>query len=320
MNCALWLNKRKICSAAEIPQNLDIASLRGYLIAGSLLDWLDTNGGKEFADKLREVPLDSPDLNDKIAEVFGNSHVSFHKHFGGETQTVTVKDPMVCICDSGIGSYAKLSSYGSFLEVWEEILGSAGSGSISFAQLEQAFSSWNSFNISSATLASGGSYSFAERRFFENTSSFSFGSAGSFSFWEWLWKWFYGSFGSASSFSFGSAGSFSLWEWFWEWFYGSFGSASSFSFGSAGSFSLWEWFYAFFGSVSSFSSGSAGSFLFPEWLYSLFESTSSYPFGSGGSFSIDIPKNLPFDEYNLIMLKTLYDCPLDRYGYGIHNI
>lgn len=72
MNCALWLNRRKIYRACEIPENLDVASLRGYFLAGSLVEWLRANGGGEYAEKLSELSPDDDALNQKLAAVFGS--------------------------------------------------------------------------------------------------------------------------------------------------------------------------------------------------------------------------------------------------------
>ncbi|MCM1166007.1 MAG: hypothetical protein NC299_09190 [Lachnospiraceae bacterium] len=73
MDCALWLNRRKIHSAAEIAQEPDIASLRGYFLAGSLLPWLREHGGVRYAKKLAKISPDDPELNEKLAAIFGGS-------------------------------------------------------------------------------------------------------------------------------------------------------------------------------------------------------------------------------------------------------
>ena len=73
MHCALWLNKRRVFSAAEIPACFDAASLRGYFLAGSLVPWLEDNGGKAFAEKLRGLSADDPKLNERLKEVFCGS-------------------------------------------------------------------------------------------------------------------------------------------------------------------------------------------------------------------------------------------------------
>ena len=73
MHCALWLNKRKVFSAEEIPACFDAASLRGYFLAGSLVPWLEDNGGKAFAEKLSGLSADDPKLNERLKEVFCGS-------------------------------------------------------------------------------------------------------------------------------------------------------------------------------------------------------------------------------------------------------
>ena len=75
MDCALWLNRRKIFSADEICGNLDIAALRGYFLAGSLCDWLRSHGGAEYAAQLELLDTDSADLNKQILRIFGGEPV-----------------------------------------------------------------------------------------------------------------------------------------------------------------------------------------------------------------------------------------------------
>ncbi len=203
MKCALWLNRKKVQRASEIPDNLDIASLRGYFLAGSLIEWLNENGGEEYAGALKGISADDERLNDKLVEAFG-----------GEPLPAKPLD----------GTYSENSS---------------------------------------------------ETR---SKSSFTSGSFGSFGGWEWL-------FGSLSKGSFGSfyAGSFHEWEW--------------------------EWLYRLFLGNGSFTGGSFGgsSFTAANGLF-------------GSLAPLDIKRFDELDEYDRIMLKTLALCPLDRFGYGIHNI
>lgn len=229
VKCALWLNKRKVHRASEIPENLDVASLRGYFIAGSLIDWLRENGGKHYASELSRLSADDPQLNEKIADIFGGKTLGI-KTFGDAAENnVSVSAPL-CAVPSSFGSYNALSSWGSFSvfgEIWRQI----GSGAFG------SFGSWN------------------------------------YLMWEQLLSLIrrkYGSFGfAASSRLFGSA------FWQWEQLFG----AGSFNFGSFGSFPF-------------------------------------DMFGSLGGF-VNFPV---LDEYDRIMFETLMICPLDRFGYGIHNI
>lgn len=232
MNCALWLNRRKIFHASEIHENLDIASLRGYFLAGSLVEWLRANGGEEYAERLSELSPDDAELNRKLAEVFGGEPLPV-KALGSEGDT-----PPVAAAQAALPPSSGLSSYPLF-----SFFGSVG-GSRQLGSFE----------------------------------------TGSYSHRKWLFALLARGYGS---FTFGSFASFHEWEW--EWLYklfGGYGSFGSFSFGSFGSLSI-NWLSEFFGSFSP-------NAFFP---------------------------NLPeLDEYDRIMLETLMNCPLDRFGYGIHNI
>lgn len=98
-------------------------------------------------------------------------------------------------------------------------------------------------------------------------------------------------------------------EWEWEWLFNLYKSGS-FSFGSFTSFHEWEWLFKMFRS-GSFTGGSFGLDSF--WR-------SGYP-SSFDSFYMPFTGDITvLDEYDRIMLETLMRCPLDRFGYGIHNI
>lgn len=287
MDCALWLNRRKIYTAAEIAANLDVASLRGYLLAGTLIEWLNEHGGKRYALKLSKLSPDDKDLNGKIAAVFGAKPVNSKAQDGGDRSSSAVPSAV------SLGDLAPLSSYpigsaGSYDHAALSSFGSFTASSLSFGSLSlESVGSNMTWKELRELLFGGGSFSFG---------SFSFGSGGSFQ-WEWLYRLLFGhgSF-SESSFAFGS---FSEWEW--EWLYRLlFGYGSFF----AGSFAF-------------------GSFFRQEWLYRLLFgygsfSMNSFSFGSFGGITPLL--SLPIDEYDLILLKTLAGCPLDRFGYGIHNI
>lgn len=318
MDCALWLNKRKIFTAAEISGNLDVASLRGYLLAGTLIEWLNEHGGKRYAARLSKLSPDDEHLNEKIAEIFGAKPSPFKELNGGSANAAA---DLPEAPDTDISSlYAFLSSYP---------IGSAGSYNYA------ALSSFGSFQNILTFVENSGSYSFS------SLGGYLFGSlsAGSYSFgsygqWEWLFRllYGYGSF-SANSFTLGSLsfGSFGQWEWLFRllYGYGSF-SANSFSFGSFsfGSLSQWEWerlFRLLYGygsfSANSFSFGSFGIENLLKLLFANRGSFGSFGYGSFGSMTRTDPQNGIFlDEYDLIMLQTLANCPLDRFGYGIHNI
>ncbi len=241
MDCALWLNRRKVYSAKEIRENFDAASLFGYFAAGSLVEWLREHGGADYADKLECLSLDDPDIIGKIAAVFDGKSVGY-KTLGGADKGAsgTVSGGGQCSFRGKIGSAGALSALKN---------GSFGVGSGAFGSF------WKS-------------------------GSFAFGSG--FYEWEWEWERLFGSF-SKGSFTFGSG--YAAWLALLKK-YGSFGFGS-FGTGSFGSFSL-----DLFGKVKN------GSFIgrkLPDFLANL-------------------------DEYDRIMLISLYGCPLNRFGYGIHNI
>lgn len=270
MNCALWLNKRKIRHASEIPENLDLASLRGYFLAGSLLDWLLENGGERCAKRLAGLSPDDPDLNEKLAAVFGGK-ADLGKAVSAAPREGSQAQAQSGFTSSFASSFTPRNSFG-FTHF--------GSGSFSYEML-------TSF---------GGFWEFLERYGLLGSfsvTSWSFGS-GKFHEWEWEWlfelykRWQGGSF-SLSTLTFGS---FHQWEWEWllKLYGGGFGSFSLTSFGSFG---------AGFGSFD---------------IFALFNKNS-------GSFDLrKFLETLALDEYDRIMFETLMLCPLDRFGYGIHNI
>ncbi len=358
MDCALWLNRKKIYAASEISDNLDIASLRGYLLAGSLVPWLEEHGGKHYAEHLAELSHDDPLLNDKIARIFGGnmSNSAPYKTLDGgsdETSPIIAAITSFNIGSAGSYNYNALSSFGSFYNFLQSFT-SAESGSFKFQEYFTSFTSftgsygiksvewewlWNFLSGgSSFTVTSGGSFSYGWEwlwNFLFGGSSFTATSGGSFSYgWEWLWNFLFG----GSSFTVTSGGSFSYgWEWLWNFLFG----GSSFTATSGGSFSYgWEWLWNLLLGSSSFTVTSGGSFSYGwEWLRQLlFGGRGSFGsfdwrtfgFGSFGLFDLGLfdklqnaepEKLLPhLDEYDLVLLKTLINCPLDRFGYGIHNI
>ncbi len=347
MDCSLWLNRKKIDSAAQIPDNLDVASLRGYFLAGSLIEWLKEHGGKRYAAKLAKLSYDDPSLNEKIAAIFGgaplpskpldgNARCYFDitgcdthcSYFSGSAGSLKLPDWLSSAnLSSGIsGSYLNYLEISSFLTY----LSGKYAWFVSTSFSETSFSRWE-WLLRLLNGYSGGSFvstSFSETSFsrwewllrlLNGYSGGSFVSTSfsetSFSQWEWLLRLLWGySSGSFVSTSF-SETSFSQWEWLLRLLSGySSGSFVSTSF-SETSFSQWEWLLRL---LLGYSSGSFVSTSFSETGSSQWERFFEM-FGSfgGGSFSQMIPF---MDEYDFIMLKTLMICPLDRFGYGIHII
>lgn len=287
MNCALWLNKRKVRIASEISDNLDVAALRGYFLAGSLVPWLCENGGESYAEKLSGLSADDPELNDKIARIFGGKPAK-SKPLPTASGTDTPRSVDGHAVSSAMQSYRPTSgglfgSFGSF-----GLLELAGYGSVSGSFEFSRFWSGGAFgSLSYLELSSFGEF----MKLFGSGGLGSY-NLGSYSQWEWLFRWFWQGYGS---FNMGSFSSFHEWEW--EWLFRLFASRGSFTFSSLsglGSFSqLWSALFGGFGSFVNF--GSFGSFAFPE------------------QFPV-------MDEYDRVMFETLIRCPLDRFGYGVHNI
>lgn len=215
MDCCLWLNRKKISNAAEIIDNFDLAAVRGYFLGGSLSEWLREHGGTVYADrldKLRTLDPQDPQLNDRLAEVFGVSAGAVTEVFCGN-----VPDNGACAGNNG-GS--RCGSFGSFSGGFR---GSSGSFN---------FGSYGVFQGSGLGIGSGGLTALGSYRF---------------SLWEWEWEWrfagrgsFRGSFGSyrfgSGSYLLGSFGSFP-----WGSFSGSFVAGSFGGFGSGGSITADEY-------------------------------------------------------------------------------
>jgi hypothetical protein len=215
LDCCLWLNRKKISNAAEIIDNFDLAAVRGYFLGGSLSEWLREHGGTVYADrldKLRTLDPQDPQLNDRLAEVFGVSAGAVTEVFCGN-----VPDNGACAGNNG-GS--RCGSFGSFSGGFR---GSSGSFN---------FGSYGVFQGSGLGIGSGGLTALGSYRF---------------SLWEWEWEWrfagrgsFRGSFGSyrfgSGSYLLGSFGSFP-----WGSFSGSFGAGSFGGFGSGGSITADEY-------------------------------------------------------------------------------
>ena len=249
MDCALWLNRRKVFSASEISDNLDTASLLGYFVAGSLVEWLYEHGGEEYAKKLEKLSPADSDIRGKIEAVFKGKPTAY-RTLGSEN---TVK------CAAGGISYC-------------------------------------SYRPSSVPSSMRGSFRFGSGSFLLGSFLRSFRTS-SGSFYNYIGSFYLGSF------LFGSG--FHEWEWEWEWekFFGSFFN-TSFRFGSGIAAKL-----AFLRNF--------GSYRFGSYNFGSFGGTGSFDAGN----LPELPEFLQnLDEYDRIMLMSLYGCPLNQFGYGIHNI
>lgn len=170
MDCCLWFDRCRINSAAEIAEHFDIASLRGYFLGGSLAVWLREHGGADYAEQVERLDPADPELNQRLAEIFGQKPVEKRVFTGNGSAAVF--QPNGSFPGSFPGSYSGSYS-GSFAQ------GSGISGS---------------FGVSAG---SGGSYvsgSFTKFCMWE---------------WEWEWRLggsFSGSYRVTGSFAGGSFG------------------------------------------------------------------------------------------------------------------
>lgn len=283
MDCAIWLNRRKIFSADEISANFDIAAIRGYFLGGSLINWLNAHGGEDYALALAEVSPSDPALNDKLTNIFTHKSCDTPVHKADENLIRTIDllkggVPVTGSAQSVCGSYPE----GSF-------------GQSSFTQGSGSY------------LLNYGSFSYG---------SFSYGSFGSFRrIREWEWEWCFGSFRSGSFRYGGGSGAYLLGSY--RGYLGSF----SYNFGSySGAFGSFAYNIGSFRSGSfGYSNFIGGSFR--GMTLGSFPFDISYGMGSyrgvpvGGSF-----RAIGSDEYDEIMYRTLNICPLNRFGYGIHLI
>lgn len=206
MKCALWLCRRRVFSAEEIPASFDLAALRGYFLAGSLIEWLEDNGGGQYAKSLRELSENDPALNEKIEKIFcGNIQAKKPDAQNSAKQAAPFVGNTVCnqalprtagtsfgssfwlsTSYKGFGSMRFERNFGSFAQwIYSGSSGYAASykgfGSAQFGRLFGAFGQWSY----------GGSFGFA-------TSYKGFGSA--------HFEKIFGSFGFTTSYKgFGSA-------------------------------------------------------------------------------------------------------------------
>ena len=202
MDCALWLNKKKIYSADEIADNFDIAAIRGYFLGGSLIKWLSSHGGEELARELSNVLPDEPCLNDRLSGIFLRKKCDVPVHRTDENVVAAVERfkcnaaPQPTVTGSlGVSSLSGSFAFGSFgfgkmassgvYRFGSYSLGSFNRGSFSNAwqwEWEWRFGSFRKGSFRYGNTSFGGSYVYNFGSF--NYGSYSFGSyrSGSFRF------------------------------------------------------------------------------------------------------------------------------------------
>ncbi len=168
MDCAIWLGRKKISSAAEIADNFDIAAIRGYYLGGSLIIWLKAHGGEAYINALSALDPRDPALNDRLTEIFVQKKCEAIVHKAGES-LIRAVNMLKCggtASSSANGSYSySLGSYsfGSFTA------GSFKGGSFRFGSFGKAwqwewewrFGSFRSGSFRFGNTSFGGSYRYS---------------------------------------------------------------------------------------------------------------------------------------------------------------
>ncbi|MCL2077462.1 MAG: hypothetical protein FWH08_03535 [Oscillospiraceae bacterium] len=312
MNCCLWLNGVKIRHADEIKNNFDAASLRGYFSGGSLIRWLNANGGGEAAGRLAQTS-GSDDLTRRLEYAFGldeeppeSSKISELPETDGFDYPMfiplEINHETLNQSSFGAGLFKGIGSFGF------SGLGSYELGSYELGSYELGSYELGSYELVSYELGSGlefyglGSYGWGSYRFgyygLWGLGSYSFGS--------------FGIYGGIGSYNFGHYG-FGSYN-FGSYNFGLYGfGLGSYNFGSYGLGSYDLGFYGFgsydFGSYDfgsyDFGSYDSGSYISADRIVS---NPNDYVFGSC------------YDALRAWLESFLNNCPLNRYGYGIHII
>jgi hypothetical protein len=179
MKCCLWLNGRKVCKAADIKDNFDLISLRGYFIGGSLKRWLESNGGNKYAKKLRDFvdekgfPAENEIAGEILQFVFGlqKNKPQTKTESTKKVSEYTLKN-VTAEFFSLPGSFAGLSSLRAFNE-WYKL---QSLGSLFGFSSARAFEERYGLQYLGSFAYYGGFY-----EFFRKFGSFSFRYYGSFS-------------------------------------------------------------------------------------------------------------------------------------------
>ena len=302
MNCCLWLNGVKIRHADEIKNNFDAASLRGYFSGGSLIRWLNANGGGEAAGRLAQTS-GSDDLTRRLEYAFGlDEEPPESSKISELPETDGFDYPMFIPLEINHETLNQ-SSFGAGLFKGIGSFGFSGLGSYELGSYELGSYELGSYELVSYELGSGlefyglGSYGWGSYRFgyygLWGLGSYSFGS--------------FGIYGGIGSYNFGHYG-FGSYN-FGSYNFGLYGfGLGSYNFGSYGLGSYDLGFYGFgsydFGSYD-FGSYDSGSYISADRIVS---NPNDYVFGSC------------YDALRAWLESFLNNCPLNRYGYGIHII
>lgn len=163
MKCCLWLDGKKVEKASNIRNNFDAAALQGYLLGGSLITWLENNGGKAYADKLKKIDLNS-NIAVQLEKVF--SVKSEKKLDYAVSYLPCIKSFAQSNCVSSFGGLSSSSfTNGSFANIFTNSSFSIGSfavGSFTVSSFKIGSFAISSFTNGSFAQSSGGSFVFAK--------------------------------------------------------------------------------------------------------------------------------------------------------------
>lgn len=245
MDCCLWLNRKKISSAAEIIDSFDLAAVRGYFLGGSLSEWLREHNGEAYADILDQIDPSDEMLNDKLCRAFGITPSAVPEVFCG---------------NSGVTAAYQGGSFTGSYHAGSGLAGSFGGSGLAASYSYGSFGSFGSY-------AGHGSYS-GSGSFYGYGSGFGLLGSYRFSLWEWEWEWRFGRRGSFSLGSFGSVGSYRF-------------GAGSYLLGAFGSFRGGS-FPGLYGSFGSFCAGSFGGVAADEYDRIMYECLRKCPLNCYG--------------------------------------
>lgn len=183
LDCSLWFGRCRVNNASEIAEHFDMAALRGYFLGGSLAVWLREHGGEEQATQVDLLDPADPELDGRLARIFGQSAPEKQDVFCGGP--VAVRGP----ADGCFSSGGSFFSGGSFVLNGSFAGGSFGSYSIGSGNFRLWEWEWEwrfggSFRYGSGGSFSGGSFgggSFSVGSFAGLFGSFGYGSFGSYS-------------------------------------------------------------------------------------------------------------------------------------------
>ena len=151
MRFCLWLCGNKVSRASQIKDSFDLPALKGYLLGGSLIKWLEENGGKNAAKKLKKIDY-SGNVEEQLEKAFGVKS-SFSLDYAPRFSIVTPASVCGKSCSSGSFKAAD-SFFGEEREIGSFGVGSFGTGSFYVGSFRAGSFEIGSFNAGSFRVGS----------------------------------------------------------------------------------------------------------------------------------------------------------------------